>query len=502
VREIRVGTPVISDHDLIVTWTEEPGAGLCRPTSFRLTFPAGIDLSSVPEALRWTVALLCLHPQWALQRPCRVTLPVALGDGVAETWLRLIDAAVFTHDRTAARHAELEGRWWGEPPARGVEIVEDGPPLPAVDADAWFGSDGGQRAVSAFSGGKDSLLQLALLDELGFQPTAVAVTSPLPGRADQTSARRSQVFAEITRRLPVELVEVTSELRASLDSDAPAQLGWHISLTEMTDTHLYLAAALVVAWCRRSRTVAVASEAEVQESTDLDGEVVQHPHLMYSAATQLSIAALVAPLGMAVGSLTYPLPSGLVQHLLWTRYPEVRGLQYSCWRLAGDESACSACSQCLRVSMAALRAGGAPAEMGIDLERLLRAQAGWRPDPKPPTGLPDDAVRASLHGQVVGNFAAIAPDRVAALTGFRRHGSTVRAYRRLRRAVLAVGPVPPAQGYRPANLELVPGTVRTALGELYEGALPVSDPGAGSESLARTRRLVAWTTAPLEPARR
>jgi hypothetical protein len=152
--------------------------------------------------------------------------------------------------------------------------------------------------------------------------------------------------------------------------------------------------------------------------------------------------------------------------------------------------------------MAALRAGGAPAEMGIDLPRLLREQAAWRPDPKPPTGLPDDAVRASLHGQVVGNFAAIAPDRVAELTGFRRHGSTVRAYRRLRRAVLAVGPVPPAQGYRPANLELVPDAVRTPLAELYEGALPVSDPGAGSASLARTRRLVAWTTAPLEPARR
>lgn len=496
--EIVVDAPVVDAGAVVVRWRVAPDDGLCRPSELRLHVPDGVDLSTVPERLLWTIALLCLHPQWALQRPCRVVLPVALGAGVAETWLRLVDAVVVTHDRTAARHAELEGRPWGPVPERGVEIVELGDELPDVDADRWFGVGSPVRAATAFSGGKDGLLQLALADELGLDPVAVTVTSPLPGRYDQTSARRREVLATIGDRLPVQLVEVRTGLRAALDGDRPARLGWHISLTEMIDTHLYLAATLLVGWASRRRLALVASEAEVQATIEVDGRIVQHPHLMYSAATQLALDALVRPLGMAVGSLTYPLPSGQVQRLLWTRYPGVRDLQYSCWRVQPDEAACSACSQCLRVAMGALAAGGDPAEMGIDLPRLLDAQAGWRPGSRPATGLPDDEVRASLHGQVVRSFAEVTPADLVARTGLRRTSAAARAYRRLRRAVLAAGPVPPPQGYRPDALDLVPEPARAGLEAVFAASLAPADPTSSAGSLERTRRLLAWTTEPLE----
>ena len=50
------------------------------------------SISTVPDAIWWRVALICLHSQWPLLRPCRVVLPVRLAPGEREFWLRMCDA--------------------------------------------------------------------------------------------------------------------------------------------------------------------------------------------------------------------------------------------------------------------------------------------------------------------------------------------------------------------------------------------------------------------------
>jgi hypothetical protein len=493
-RTIVVEAPRVDGADLVLSWREDPPSGVYRRREARLRFPPPVDLAAVPERLRWTVALLCLHPQWVVAGPATVALPVRLGPGEAEAWMRLMDATAHTHDRTAAAHRRARGEAVGPPPGRSVELVEGDGEL----AEAPPAPDEG-RCTTAFSGGKDSLLQLALLHELGRRPIAVTTTSPLPDRHDHTSARRRQVLAEVARRLPVDVVEVASDLRAAVDNDAPGRLGWHTSVTEMTDTFLYLAACLVVGWAWGAPRAHLASEAEVQANVELDGGVVQHPHAMYSAATQAAVSALLAPLGMAHSSLTYPLPSGLVQDLLWRRYPEVRDLQYSCWRAPADRAACSACTQCLRVSLAALAAGGDPRTMGIDLVALLVAQRGWRPAEPGALGLPDDEVRASLHAQVVANLAAVAPEAVEALLAderWPRRRRAARAYRDLRVGALAA-PAPAATpGVRVGYLDLVDPDLRAGLAEVF-AAYPAADPASYAAALDRTRRLARWITSPL-----
>jgi hypothetical protein len=495
--------PVVDGHTVTFRWTVDPATELYRHDSFRMRFPDTVPIAGVPEGLWWTVALLCLHTHWALLRPCRVELPVTLGPGEAETWMRLVDALVTSLDLTTAAHA---GTLDDVRLRRVVEIVELGPalpePRPTVDAG---------RTATAFSGGKDSLVQLGLLAELGRRPVAVTTTSPMPPMHDHLTARRRHVLATVPERLPIDLVEVDSDLRAAWDNGFASPVGWQVAVNELADTHLYLASTLVVAQALGAPLVLLASEAELQETVELGGHVVQHPHLMYSAATQQAVSALLGRWGMAHGSLTYPLQSGHVQHLLWSRYPQLRDLQYSCWRVGAHQATCSGCSQCLRTALTAITTGADPIEMGIDLVALLPAMRDWSPSAPSGLGLPDDAVRAGLHGQVVRDLRAVGTATMARLLfagATRRPRRLLRparwqalaAHRSLRRRVTRGVAVAPDPGYRRSSLALVHESLREPLAAIFDASFPAAEPARHEASLDRTRRLVAWTTAPLRGA--
>jgi len=486
-----VHDPEPADHEVTFRWDVEPPTNLYRATTFHLRFPADVSVRAVPMALWRTVALLCLHSHWTLLRPCRVELAWPLGRGEREFWLRLVDAAVAT----------LEACRSGNDRARAVELVDAPgyaePPAQVHDAG---------RVVTAFSGGKDSLLQLGLLAELGERPIAVVTTSPLPPMQDHLTARRRALMAEVVRRRDVELIEVRSDFRVAWNNDFAREVGHLVSVNEITDTFLYLAAALVVAWVRGAPRVFLASEAELQETSVRDGVVVQHPHFMYSAVTQRALDGLLTRVGLRHGSTNYPLRSGQVQRLLWTRYPDLRDLQYSCWRVGPDDAACSACSQCLRIALTALATGGSPAEIGIDLRKLLVAMRDWTPAIPSGDDLPDDRVRAALHGQVRRELAMVAPRTVARrlIAGDPRRVldpgllRALRAYRALRRRLGAQGTPPPALGYRRAYLALVDARHRDRLAAIFDGAFRAADADDDAAALGRTRALADWITAPLQ----
>ena len=354
--KIDLMAPVVEGQTAVFRWQVAPETTLYRKTSFALTFPQSVDLSRVPQRLWWDILLLCLHPHWLLLRPCQVRLPIKLNAPERQFWLQLLRNGADTLEAYGQRQLPSE--------PLGIEIVDGDLDIPRT---AIAGSGYG----TAFSSGKDSLLQAALLSELTAKPLLVTTTSPLPPLVDHETTRRQQVLAAIQARRDLRLVEVSSDYRRTYDNGFAGRLGFRSAVSELTDTFLYMSSLLAAGAALGATRLFLASEAEVQDNTVLDGKIVQHSHFMYSAATQLALARLLAPYRIRFGSLTWPLYSMQVQQLLWARYPDLCDLQYSCWQMGPEEATCSACKQCLRLAVTILASGDDPQRMGIDLRKMI-----------------------------------------------------------------------------------------------------------------------------------
>ena len=327
---------------------------------------------------------MCLHAHWLLLRPCVVHIPIHLGTAERQFWLQLLQNGADTIDAYRSQHIN--------PSQLGIEIVDTGAEIPRTAVS-------GLGYGTAFSGGKDSLLQAGLLAELTEKPLLVTTTSPLPPLADHETARRSHVLAAIQERRSVRFVEVRSDFRATWDNGYAFRMGYPISVNELTDAFLYMACLVLTGAALEATRLFVASETELQESIILGDKIVQHSHFMYSAATQRALARLISSYGIRFGSLIWPLHSMQVQELLWARYPDLCDLQYSCWSVGKAEETCSRCSQCLRIAMTALAAGHDPQRMGIDLRKILNFASRWEPVVGTGTSapLPTDLVARQLH---------------------------------------------------------------------------------------------------------
>lgn len=490
----RLFAPEREMHALRFRWDVSPRSDLYRSKTFILRFPAAVPLDRVSDRVVFLIAMLCLHAHWLLLRPCVVELPFDPGPEERDFWRRLLEVEAATLDtlRPEGPLADptLEIR------VTGPALSLDTRPPDAAEADV---------CAAAFSGGKDSLLQAALLAELTSEPILVTTTSPLPPLSDHRTARRRAILRDAPAKLGARLYEVETGFRSSWDNAFGERRGYRIGVNEVTDTFLYLAATLAVGAAFGARHLFLASEAEVQETVEREGRTIQHPHFMYSLATQEAISALLSRLGFRCGSVTGPLWSEQVQRLLWTRYPRVCDLQYSCWRVGESAAACSRCGQCLRVALTAIAAGGNPERMGIDLAVLFSALEAWRPralqgsDP-----LPAESVARGLHEQVVRSARAVAPSRVWSRLVLdrpralfeRRTYAAVRAYRMLRRGLLPY-PVGAAPGYRAAFLSSIDPLVREGISRIYSTSFTADESPASAESAARSRRLASWVAAPL-----
>ncbi len=388
-RKIYLSAPSIRGQIASFHWRVEPAAELYRQNHFTLHFPLTMDPSRVPSRLWWDAFLMCLHAHWLLLRPCEVHIPIRLGPAERQFWLQLLRNGADTIDAYGPRNSSLLG----------IEIVDTGVELPrAAISGAGYGT--------AFSGGKDSLLQAGLLAELTEKPLLVAVTSPLPGLNDHETARRKHVFTAIQARRDVRFVEVRSDFRETWDDSYRYKLGYRIAVNELTDTFLYTSCLVLVGAALGATRLFVASETELQENVVINGKIVQHSHFMYSAATQRALARLLSSYGIRFGSLTWPLNSMHVQELLWARYPDLCDLQYSCWQVGQDDETCSQCSDCLRIAMTALAARRDPQRMGIDLGKILAFALRWSRG-KVRRNILDFALRWS-RGKVRRNILALA----------------------------------------------------------------------------------------------
>lgn len=485
---ITLYAPEIGAHEVTFRWRVEPPTPLYRASQFSLRFPESVDIARVPEGIWATIAMICLHSQWPLLRPCQVRLPFKLRPGEAETWLRLMDSYVMTMEAYRSE-TRLE---------REIVIQDDGQLI------SYFSLPDTKRCATAFSGGKDSLLQVGLLTELTMKPLLVTTTSTLPPLEDHLTSRRRYILQEITRRREVTLVEVESDFRSNWGEGSGD--GCPFGINEVTDTFLYVSAMLAVSVALGVPHLFLASEVEVNENVDLDGRVVQHPHFMYSVVTLSALEALLRPWGISCCSLTSPLHSFQVQELLWTRYADLRDLQYSCWRVKQGESMCNACSQCLRFAFSALAMGDDPALMGADLVKLLNETSEWAP--QKPDGaaalLPKQISSGHLNAHVAramtgtpenvvaAYIARVSPDQLLTPSG----QSALTAYRELRRRALDydAGPSP---GYRARYDSFIDPLLREELNQVYAERFAPASEASYAGSLARSRALTNWIIEPL-----
>ena len=205
-------------------------------------------------------------------------------------------------------------------------------------------------------------------------------------------------------------MEVVSDFRSIWDNGFASKEGYQLAVNELTDTFLYMSSLLAAGAALERTRLFLASEAEVQENEEVDGKIIQHPHYMYSAATQRALARYLEPYGLRFGSLIWPLYSVQVQQLLWARYGDLSDLQYSCWRVEEGQATCSRCEQCMRIAMTALAAGHNPERMGIDLGRLMSYSPEWAPIGQQSPSIPQMQVR-----QRAGNLVAGAINRTGTL---------------------------------------------------------------------------------------
>jgi hypothetical protein len=492
-RQIRLEAPLVQGQSATFRWRVTPDTPLYRRPEFTLRFPPSIDLARVPERLWWDVFLIVLHSHWLLLRPCEIHLPVKLGAGERRFWQQHLQNGL----DTLAHHIDGRGAPMPAGPL-GIEIVEGELEMPRRPvAGGGFGT--------SFSGGKDSLLQAALLAELTERPLLVATTSPMPPTADHETARRREVFAAIQQRRAVNFVEVESDLRANWDQGFAGSLGYAVGTNEISDTFLYTGVLLLAGAATGATRLFLASEVEVQENALRGGKIVQHPHFMYSAATQRALAHLLAPYGLRLGSLTWPLYSVHVQHLLWQRYPDLCDLQYSCWRVGKNEAACSRCAQCLRIAVSALAAGFDPQRMGIDLEVLAAFMPTWPTKwtgEAGPDATPRELVSRRFERLVCDAIRRVSLRHVAAVAArgsprrflSRRTLRLVAAFRDLRRRVGGIPPPPPI-GVREAFCDWLDPDLRDRLVAIFRRHLPAeprsAHAGVHERSAALTERAVA-----------
>jgi hypothetical protein len=380
-----------------VQWTIDPPSPIYQDTVFELDYSDALDPRTLPLRFWWMIVPLILHSHWNLLRPCRIQLPVTLPPGEAEFWLRLLDQERISLEMYR-RTTDFE---------RNIEITGDGPEL-----EDWSLTSTVDRFATAFSGGRDSLAQTALLCELTTRPLLVNTCDPMPPLIDNEWPFRQRTLDEIVRRRDVELVVVNSNLRRLWPHyEIPHQLGYPVSLGELGDPYLVVANTLAVAATRGIRQVTLAAELELTRLVGYEGKTgVSESNLAYNLPILLSLNRLFQRFGMSLNSVILPFTQYQVQYLLRRRYADLADLQISCfWMKEATERSCSRCLKCGRSAMILMSIGDDPATLDIDLSKL------FAPGAFPSTHSLQGTARTMAH-------AARTTDRTAAQRYFPRQG--------------------------------------------------------------------------------
>lgn len=461
-----------------VAWTVEPATSLYHQDHFTLDFGEALDARTLPLKLWWTVVLLCMHSHWNLLRPCRVSLPIELPENEIEFWQRLLDL----------ERASWELFRGTTDFARTIEIVCQGELLETGVLPAH-----GDRYATAFSGGKESLLQASLLCELTTQPLLVNVKSDLPPLLDHSTKKRARVLRDFARRRVCDVVEVKSDYRSSWDNLFGIRQGYRQTLNEFCDVPFYIANLLVVAAARGVRNIFIGTEFEAhQGSLEHEGHLVNYYQTM-SPAWISALAAHLIKWDFTFGSLLWPLTNVVVERIIWTRYADLADLQYSCFQMQDENvSYCSRCRKCLRIALILLLWGIDPARLEIDVNELFPLHTEWNPN-WPPIG---GAVAYAAQHIVPARVRPFFPPR----TLLQRVGLEEPAgYKALKKIVAFYHDTHDdwAGLYQAQFVKYIPTALRTKLDHIYRQTAVEEDGTDRSGEIAKLDATIEWLTEPL-----
>lgn len=492
---ITLHPPDVSPGVVRFSWAVEPATALYRANHFSLRFPPEVDTAAVPYALWWYLGLLCLHSHWTLLRPCAVSLPVKLGSGELEFWMRQLRAEIDAlESMTATPNREF-----------GISIEHSGPLLepiaPARPLAGW---------ATAFSSGKDSLLHAGLIRELtgaSGDVLLVHVRATLPGLWDNETPKRREVLGEVATMPGFRLVEVDSDYRESWDNTFALARGYDLGVNEISDTFLYTAATIGAGYALGAGHFGIASEGENSDSVEIDGVTVQHHQFMYSFATVKAVDALLGPFGLHYSSLISALHNSQVGDILWRRYPDLARLQHSCWLAGPDGLPCNRCGKCRSAALCVLTVGQSPEVLGIDTLALLQGLEEARirmpsdfPSPLRPAHRAQMAYDRQRNRYIQGLSA-----RRLALTLLRRQTvhllkptsvRALRTYANVRRGFARL-PQEPA-GFRPGFLAAADPALQDGLARIFGEHASPEHPAGYAEVLARDEELAQWIIEPLQ----
>lgn len=482
--EVRFTPLELTPTAVHVRWSIDPPTPLYARESFVLDFGAELDPRTLPLDLWWTLVVMIMHSHWNLLRPCRVVLPVRLSGGEVEFWQRLMD-----HERDC-----LEWYRGGTDFDRTVVIECEGDaplsgPMPAAA--------GGY--ATAYSSGRDSLLHSVLLDAIGEKPLLVNTCSAMPPLRDHTTPHLGRALSEITRRRGLDVVVVESDLRSSWPHyEAPHQLGFPISVPQVTDTYFHLAATIAVAAGRGIRTALLASEFENALISRYEGKLVSvSSTLTYSPWVLEALSRLFSRWGIECASLLTPV-SGFQRQELLARYGgDVMDLQLSCFWMADDEQRyCSRCAKCFRIALNLMAVGVDPDVVGIDARRAFtNPEPAWMAFPP---------LAVANMKEAAGRLSTREAYRHLGDTGWlgrlRRRSTPALAGLDATRAAVAHADSTWVVLRRPAFERFIPQALRPRLSALYAGVWPETDPTDRSDDLATIECATAWLAEPLDRA--
>lgn len=480
--EVRFAPLELTPSSVHVRWSVNPPTTLFRRESFVLDFGSALDPRTLPLDLWWTLVVMIMHSHWNLLRPCRVVLPIRLTDGEIEFWQRLLD-----HERDCMewfrggtdfeRTITIEGG--GEPPSTG-------PLPPRVDGYA-----------TAYSSGRDSLLHAVLLGAISEKPLLVNTHSPMPPLRDHTTPHLRRALDEIQRRRGLDLVVVESDLRSSWPHyEAPHQLGFPVSVSQITDTYFHLAATIAVAAGRGIRTALLASEFENGLVSWYEGRLVAVSSVFtYSHWVLDALSRLLSRWGIECASLL-PSVSGFQRQELLARHGrDVVDLQLSCfWMVDDDQRYCSRCAKCFRIALNLMATGIDPALLGIDARRAFtEPEPAWM-------GFPPLAVENMK--EAAGRLPTRRAYRYLGEPGWlgrlrRRQTPALAGLESVRRAVEHADSRWVTRN-RPEFERYIPESLRLRLSELFARTWPDVDDTDRSADLQAIREAADWIAAPLE----
>ena len=376
---LTIHRPVVSDHAVHFSWTTTPRSSLHRRESFSLRFPTGVDLRSVPSAFWDRASLLLLHTHAALLDPCTIEVPWSITEREATALGQQVRAVKDTCDYYAGN----------EPNDATFRIY------PSVAASEAGGTHRlslrHDSAVAAFSGGRDGIVQAAMLRAAGVPLTLATVTSAMPPSGDHANRWRRRSLATAPTRLDASFVEVRSDARSCSRvlwalENGRAAVGVH----EVTDQILYAVTCAAVALAQGVGEVFLAGETETHFSTVVGGRVIQFQQLSSAVPTLATLQVLLDAFGLSLRCATAPFRSWQVSTFLALQAPECIDLVATCWRADAESRSCNACSMCLSRTLFLLAEGIDERPIGVDLDRLGAWASEWEPDL---SRLPDESPR-------------------------------------------------------------------------------------------------------------